>query len=663
MRTHSWYSQYEFRYDLERFRRIAGPSHLAACRLEPVYAMRYSALLDVIFERDGAFASIPFAVVDGLMLLDRESDPIIWPRWTREALGEDIIDDLNEQIYPWLRSRVLARFENEEITRYFNDDPAVRSAVERARRDGLLGAATLLDVMRSLAPATYALRFIRNRDVAIGDPNGANGAALLSGRARRVDADLGDAGRLAFAKSWFSALPFGSVEQRTYDVAIGLRNELPSAPVRVMRGLHENGERIVAIARPVPAATMVSFDDDDSTTDAALAVDATPGRDPHRSAVEVPAAIGGSGGRIALVTREDLERLPDADTDLVRVLRDRLEKEGFTVSVHDGSAFDPSEADLVHVVGHRNAARLLPPLERAVQRGIPIVVMPHLDDSAGIGPWGTNAALAILGSSSDDTTFEQYLRALGQRRLSTGVALPAQSPLVNEELRRVLDLAGSVIVTSPAEERLLRDFYGYGGSATTVPALFSPGLPTNIEAIAGCDDFVLLHAPIEPRSNVFLAMLASARQGLPLVIAGPVANVEYYLHLVRNQSDTTIVVPERQLSHEDIAGLYANARVFVDASWTGAGLSRVARAASFGASLVVTQGSLGAAVWPEVSHLADPCDVESLASAMRGAWDVAPSRAALSASLTAERCAQGPALSGVVTAYNQALIHLSASAR
>lgn len=81
MRTHSRFRTYELRHDRERLRSIVAPETLVAARLEPVMSMRHEAELDVTFARDGRFAGIGFAVVEGVMLLERERDAIVWPRW------------------------------------------------------------------------------------------------------------------------------------------------------------------------------------------------------------------------------------------------------------------------------------------------------------------------------------------------------------------------------------------------------------------------------------------------------------------------------------------------------------------------------------------------------------------------------------------------------
>jgi len=655
VRTHGTFSTFDLRLDIGAAKKLLSPDALVAARLEPTLSVRYEGLLDLTFERDGGFLTVPLVKVEAPMLVARESDPLIWPRWVRDLLDGDVADRIQELIFPWLRARVLARFENDESIHVFAESDATRSDFERDRSLGLLGAAPFSDVVRSAAAAMYARRFTRGRSVGVYDPSGGNGAAFLVGRAASVYFDSGNADRNAFVRRWFSTLSFAPSQATAADIAVGLRERLPDGAERVIRGAALANEHPVIVARPLPLSVMLSFDPEDSVADESFAVAVRSQAAERSSTLREPAAVGGSSGNVAIVVREDVWSNPDADTDAVRMLVRRLEAEGFTPSVSIASRPLHSEAiDIVHVVGHRHASAIRANLQSLKERGIPIVVMPYLDDPGGVAAWGASTSLGALRSSPDDAFYEEYLGAIATKRLVWEVPVPVAAPPPDPDVRALFELASSIVVVSEEEEQRARAGFGYRGPAVHVPALFDTAEPASVDALVGHDDFVLVHTSIEPRSGVVFAALAASKAGFATVVTGPIGNSEYYTYLQMLADDRVIFLPERSLEAGQLAGLYGRARVFLDASWSGHGLHRLARAAAGGAALVASSTSLASSVFGASVELVDPAGIDAIGEGLRRAWEAAPVRGETLANEAARTFDQQLALVGVVRAYQQA---------
>lgn len=662
MLTHSRYRSYELRHDAGRFQSIVAPDALAAARLEPIISMRHEAVLDLTFARDNEYCAISFAIVEGVMLLERQRDAIVWPRWAADLLGERVLDSVAERLDPWLRARVLARCENSEVVRMFSDDARFEHDFAQARVAGLCGAADLLTVCRSLAEALYALRFAPGKRVGIFHSAGANAAALLAGRAACVEFDAGGVEAFAFARRWFSTLEFeDTTPGARYDLTIGscaVRLEAPTRIVAVTGDADDSDDGKqglrVNVARPVPLATLVSYDSEDSVLDAMLEV-VTPASPARATSMATVASVGGSAGRIALLVRDDCARIPDADSDAIGVMMERLTGEGFDVTVAPTSkTVRASDCDLLHVVGHRHAAATIAQIVELRRAGVPVVVTPYLDDPAGAGRWGINATNAMLRAGAYDAVAEFYAGALAARKLVAEVPLPTSPPGIDENVRSLLQYANGFIVTSPEEAERIHEDYGVKGPTTIAPAFFDLCAPKSVDARIGTQEFVFVHGPFDPSGNVLAIVLAAQRERFPVVVTGAVANGEYYAHTMAALDERSLYLPESELGPRDLAGLYGSARVYAEASWAGSGLHRLARAAAAGAAIVASTSSLAASVWGESVELADPASVVSIAAALRRAWDAAPVRTHTLISRTKERCDQSAALRALALAYHAA---------
>jgi len=658
MRSHRSYPLFDLWRDAGRLRRVVSAETLAVARVEPMMRQANGfGVVDLTFVRSGEIAVVPFVHVEGSMLAEPERSPLVWPRAAADAIDAETADAIEEKILPWLLSNFLGRRLNDETIRTYDD--AGGAIFERARAYGFLGASPYARVALAAAPYVYALRLVRGKRVAVADDvGGAGGAAMLSLAAGAVVASFGSDERDAFARAWyadrFASAPF----EGSFDAAIGpAEAALPAAPVRVT--LHAEGAGAIPVARPIATDVLFSFDPEDSERAASFAV-STPELALRRAiGGPGPAAVGGSAGRVLFVLRGDAARADDADGDDALALARRLRAEGFEVDLQLAPAVgDPAGYDLVHGFTLTAAAEVGPVLARARAAGIPVVATAHLDDIVREGVWGAGISAGIHMVTTDDEVAAHML-ALERRALEAENLHPkGQEPYAGyaDTVRAALASCDVVLVSGTAEERLVREGFGFGGSVVPVgPFLPVPdaAAETGLGALVGDADFILAHGPIAARSNFILLAQAAMRADLPLVIAGPVVETGYAA-LLRELGDHRIVLLTTA-GPDAVATLYRRARVFADIAWEDRGPARAAAAALGGASLVLAQSHYAVEMWRPGLWTADRAALGTVVEALRGAWAGAGSpEAAACAARVAANADPVMSLAGVAGAYAKA---------
>jgi hypothetical protein len=180
-----------------------------------------------------------------------------------------------------------------------------------------------------------------------------------------------------------------------------------------------------------------------------------------------------------------------------------------------------------------------------------------------------------------------------------------------------------------------------------LPTVEAPGGEV-IGALVGADPFVLVHAPIGPLENQLLMARAVADVGVPLVLAGPVADPAYAERLREFAGDLRLF---GEPTPAQTAALYRSAAVVADAAWTARGHGRVATAAAAGAAIVVSTARWVDLPLPE-RWLVDPADVASITRGIGAAWDAASQRAVEIETLAASAVEKlGIAAATIVAAY------------
>ncbi len=232
---------------------------------------------------------------------------------------------------------------------------------------------------------------------------------------------------------------------------------------------------------------------------------------------------------------------------------------------------------------------------------------------------GRRSFLQISQIADDEVSLDEHLTMLARRKLEAPGIAPGCRPFIgyDQALREICASAGAAIVASEQEEALLRRL-GFSGPVFTVAAhIESEPLAAPLEALVGTGDFILSHAPIEPRSNQYMLLRAAAQARLPIVFAGPVTDFRYHRELRKAAGENVIFIPEPDAGTRE--SLYRAARVFADMAWIRFGIGRIVRAARAGCALVVAKGS-NAAAWGPGIWEADPAGIASMACALGDAW-------------------------------------------
>jgi hypothetical protein len=651
MRRHSRFARLAHRIDRAFFSRAANADNLVAGRLEPAFAPRFECWIDLIFMHEDRVALLPFVQVEGPMLLLRESSPLLWPSWL--PIDPTAVEGLEALVEPWLRSLAAFDATDTEALRIFRNDEPTRALIETARADRLLGAAPIEAVLTDAAPYLYAQRFAANRRLGIRSPDGATGAAILTALAGSVRADLCDQRRNDFARTWFDADIYGSAVTEI-DIAIepGLRNEIATSIA--LNGDAQGGTRI-AFVRPAFPSIACSFDPNDAAPVRHFSVRA-PEPTLHASRLVAAPIVGGSRGRIGIIVRDDGLRVPEADVDQAQALAAALRAQEFEASVVVASAAQAEQYDLLHFFGHRHAAQFAPLLAQARTRDIPVVVSPALDDFEHHGAWGSSIVGLLTVMLFDDAYIATLEAQLAQRRLEVGDGVPRGTVAYDENaLRAMLAQARAAVFASETEERRAREHLGFRGASRCVPSVgvaelgFEP-----VGALCGFDDYLLMHAAFQPRANQAALLLAAAQAALPCVLVGSVEDGDYYQSALSRAGPLAVWLPQEALTPQQLAAVYAGARVYADLSWFGYGADRIVRAAAYGCGLVISSALQLDAVWPGIAEVVDPANMPGHAAALRRAWDRAPALAPIVAGRTAELCDPLRSLQAILGSYADA---------
>ncbi len=509
-------------------RRLVTPDLLAVARIEPVFTRREQAslCLDLTFSDGAEILALPAIRIAHEMLVERESSVLLWPHDCAAAVPADVLDAVEDRVLPWMLAQSLSRQMNTEIIRRFSDAVSERS-FELARSAAFAGAAPYGDLAACAAPYYYARRFADAANIGINDRCGATGAALLAPFAQRVQCDLLDAELNALARAWFGRAIFGPLEG-SYEVGI----QLEGSQVEIRFDGDEG--QLVEVATPVPTEICVSFDPEDAPPVRSFRVMVKQKKNRRDCMLPAaPAVVGGSSGRILIVRHADSIRDSLADGDDAAELQARLSAEGFTAELRSSTdaRIDLSSVDLLHVFGAGETGHL-PLLDRARERSIPIVATAAMSNITAETRWGTGVTGALMRTAADETAMNHYMEMIAKRRLNTNESVPSDAepvPGFDRGVRAVLSKVDLLLVSGAQEEQLMRTRFGYTGQSRFVPAY----LPANqtfepVDALAGTWDFILAHAPIAPYTNLSFLVRAARQAGMPLVIAGPVADSLYF---------------------------------------------------------------------------------------------------------------------------------------
>jgi hypothetical protein len=613
---------------------------LSVARFEPTVedGVNGGALLDLVFVKGESVAVVPFIRVQPSFLLQRERTPLIWPSAARD-LGIDTLLEIENEVLPWLQSLSLARQQNAEAVRSFGNMHAA-PLFEYAREAGFLGAVRYGDLMPAFAPYVYAARFGDGCSVGIEDDAGATGAVMLARRGNVVRADLGSGARNALATSWFGSPLFGSAAGVHDVVIMRPRSKLQAHRVQIiLDATREEEGRSVSVASAVPADIFVSFDPDDASVARTFCVQVMDDITLRAARpAEPPEPQGGSSGTVLMIMRDGFERSSDADVDEAHGLAARLRAEGFTVDMRSASAIRSDDRpDLVHAFSVADPA-IDAALKHFHRRGLPVVANTNLPANPAEAAWGPGIVAAMHSRASDEALAAEYFELIALRKLRTEDATPdgAFSALAH------VDVA---IVAAPGEEAQLRSQLPFHGEIVRYSPMPGPqpDAASDIAALVGTAPFVLVHAPVEWRTNLPLLARAAAARGMALVAAGPVVDFPSLRHAAQQAPESVIHIPNP--APDEVEALYRAARVYADVSWAPRGIGRIARAAASGCRLLLASFSFAHEVWPN-AVTADPGSLESISAALDEAWNAA---------VPAQSLSGNDLFSAAIFAYSRAL--------
>lgn len=572
-----------------RIARLAHPSLLTTGRYEPILRRQQgSGHLDLLFESESESCVIGAIRLEAAQLISRERSAFIWPAHIAEMLDTERLSAIERAVVPWLRAIARGRPMSAERIRRFG--PSAR--FDRAREAGLVGATPLERAVVTMAPFVYARRFAVHARVRLGGPQAPLAHAVLADVAAVIEHDDASAAD-AFAYGWYGVTPVpcstGAADivltERRHDAGVAIRIVSGSAAV--------TPERQVEIPLPVPWDLLFSFDSADAPSAGSFSVLAaesplrpveplTPGR-----------PTGGSSGSIALAVSAEAFAMRGADIDEVERLGRALAAEGIRAHLSTEIS-DPAlkGAQLVHIFGSPCEPHTLAFAEMAIQRGIQYVfdLPPKALDPSG---YLEHAFAATYRTALDNADLARYLVAFESAKLDpVGLTDPTPADLALNEAR-FLQLAATAAAIIALEEdvaELLLALPPAVAERVNSRGVFdqSEPEPAPVGHLVPNRPFVFMHTTLAVRSNALFAAIAAQRAGVPIVIAGPVYDVDY-LHLLRGSAPHAIVLADAGAGV--VSALYRRADLWIDPAPRPRSAAGLMRAVACGALPVLSAES------------------------------------------------------------------------
>ncbi len=355
---------------------------------------------------------------------------------------------------------------------------------------------------------------------------------------------------------------------------------------------------------------------------AALAQDLLEKSDKLPCAAIKPSAKSASDIHVVMRIRPDYLERPGGDTVQMEYTKCALETLGVRVTIKADDSPDLSSYDLVHAFNlgrpeepHRHCLQ-------AVEQGKPIALSTVYWDFSEFWEWGDpdywelpspEQGLPIPKPAPPPDPIEARRRArLDQQRRAAiecaDVYLPngqGEADLLHNNFG--MDLSRTILVTNAVDERFFQ--------ARPEPFIEKYGLR----------DFVLCAARIEKRKNQLALVAALRGSGLPLVLIGQ-PNPDAYRELCRQYADQNVTFLDA-LSHDELAGAYAAARVHALPGWFETpGLSTL-EAAAAGCNVVSSDRGTAREYLGDHAWYCDPRDLTSIRAAVLAAYEAPRSEA------------------------------------
>lgn len=286
------------------------------------------------------------------------------------------------------------------------------------------------------------------------------------------------------------------------------------------------------------------------------------------------------------------------------------------------------ESDIVHGFSVWTPESSLAMARRIKEQGKPYVFSPIFLDLSKIALWAAALPNLLAGGlqggdldAAIAAQSEQFMEDLAHGRVSAE-PMPGYHAMVRE----MIALADHVILLSEHERELLKALGAELKAATVVHnpvdhVHFGSGDPALFREAFDVKDYVLCVARVEPRKNQAMLAHALRGSGLPVVLAGHVANPSYAETIKALADDNLHMVGRVALQSDMLASALAGARVVVLPSWCeGASLAAL-EAGAAGASMVLSNRSSESEYFGAFARYCDPGDAISIRTQVQDAYD------------------------------------------
>jgi hypothetical protein len=599
-------------FDADVFR----PERIVAVRGETIFRDRVGIVaIDIAFVRDdGTIVVVPALLVDGTALARNNRRGFVWPRSAAAHLDEVGAAALEDRIVPWLRSLGRGRAYAGEFVRRFAPCPAF----DEARARGLLGAATYGASLVTLAPVLFSQRYGSR---ATGRARGRQSASHAAGL--RLQCAVVDHDADALGTTWFSLAPSTAVAYPTIAIVDDAHAAADARFAIALDGAPDASWRTIDVPRPVALDVFTTFDRADAPVVATFAVRGAEG--PERSTVARARAtpVGGSSGIVRIAVRDDAWAVRDVDTDDAEELVARLRSEGLDALAISYSRSTTEAADLVHYYATYDEPAFLRAAEVRRLRGEPYAIT--LAPQSPWTGWAEDAHFHFSSQAQDDGREKSFRRAFEAGRLRLdGIPWeedPAESG-IRESLFATIAEGAAAIFLSVGED--VAAFHArYPGVQPGRVMRLAPFLPDDapsmpLGALIGDEPFVLVHGAVLNRSRQLPVVTGLAREGIPCVVAGPLADVYLGVTMRRYGGERTVFLTDP--TPGELTALYHRAALLVDPSPRPIGYGRLIRASRSGALPIVPTDSPAVRLFAGTVPTYDGASATSVAATLRAAF-------------------------------------------
>jgi glycosyltransferase involved in cell wall biosynthesis len=374
--------------------------------------------------------------------------------------------------------------------------------------------------------------------------------------------------------------------------------------------------------------------------------------------------------RILLQSRAETFRRAGGEAEQIRQLAEALRRAGVDARVSAEIAPALNGVDVVHLFGITQPAETLAQARHAARRGVPVVLTPVYQDlrayraAAGNGAaenaraWMRLAMQALAGETPGGDAWRAQWRARG---LS-----------LREQQQQILRRADALLVNSRLErEALLREFSDTRAAQlpcgvlrlgiapeffTATPEKFSARWGAQLDGALSRRELVVCAGFLTRLKNQLALLEALRGTGLRAVLAGAeVPTHRGYARRLRaaaRRGDPRVVLTGA-LAREELASLFAAARVVVQPSWFESAGMACLEAAAAGANVVITRCGFAREYFGDAAWYCQPDSPESIRDAVLAAW-AAPPRIDLAERIRRE-CDWPAAARTAIAAYEDVL--------